>query len=146
MKIFWTLLIVIVIVVVGFWIFSDDNDITEIIDEEMDELLEDMIDEDVDSETSEVREFHVEGFDNFSFSMNEMNVNAGDTIRVTFFNAGNMPHDIVFEGIDDASTSILSGGEEEVIEFTVSESGTYEYYCSVGNHREMGMIGTLTVN
>lgn len=146
MKIFWTLLIILVLVVVGFWMFSDDSDIVEVIDEEMDELLEDITEEINDEDEREVLEFHVEGFDDFSFSMNEMNVNAGDTIRVTFFNAGNMPHDMVFEGIEDASTSILSGGEEETIEFTVNEPGTYEYYCSVGNHREMGMIGTLIVN
>ena len=34
---------------------------------------------------------------------------------------------------------------EEVIEFTADKTGSFEYYCSVGTHRQMGMKGTLIV-
>jgi len=31
-------------------------------------------------------------------------------------------------------------------EITFNEPGTYDYYCSVGNHEDQGMIGTIVVN
>lgn len=40
---------------------------------------------------------------------------------------------------------IIEGGQEDVIEFTPDKAGSFEYYCSVGKHREMGMKGMLTV-
>jgi uncharacterized cupredoxin-like copper-binding protein len=29
--------------------------------------------------------------------------------------------------------------------FTPSKAGTYEFYCTVAEHKEAGMVGTLTV-
>ena len=34
---------------------------------------------------------------------------------------------------------------EEVLEFTADKAGSFEYYCSVGEHKAMGMVGTLKV-
>ena len=31
------------------------------------------------------------------------------------------------------------------VQFIADKAGTFEYYCFVGNHRQMGMVGTLTV-
>ena len=31
------------------------------------------------------------------------------------------------------------------VTFTVDEAGSYEYFCSIGNHREQGMSGMLIV-
>ena len=31
------------------------------------------------------------------------------------------------------------------VEFTVDKTGTFEYYCSVGQHRANGMVGNLIV-
>jgi hypothetical protein len=39
----------------------------------------------------------------------------------------------------------VGAGASDVVEFTADKAGTFEYYCSVGNHRAMGMKGTLTV-
>lgn len=98
--------------------------------------------EDGDAE-SEVKEFVVTGED-YSFSETNLTVSEGDVVRITFVNGGEMPHDWVLDEFG-AATEILQAGEEEVIEFTAGDPGTYEYYCSVGNHRELGMVGTLTV-
>lgn len=89
-----------------------------------------------------VKEFTVTG-SNFRFSPATLTVNRGDTVRITFRSTG-MNHDFVIDELG-VKSSVLPSGEEEVIEFTADQAGTFEYYCSVGNHRQMGMVGTLTV-
>jgi plastocyanin len=42
-------------------------------------------------------------------------------------------------------SKILQDNESEVIEFVTNEKGVFEYYCSVGQHRQMGMVGNLIV-
>ena len=104
------------------------------------ELLEVVEDSDADSE---VKEFIVTGED-YSFSETNLTVSEGDVVRITFVNGGEMPHDWVLDEFG-AATEILQAGEEQVVEFIAGDPGTYEYYCSVGNHRELGMVGVLTV-
>lgn len=90
-----------------------------------------------------VKSFTVEG-NNFKFSPATMAVKKGDRVRVTFKNVQGM-HDFVIDEFN-AKTQRLSGaGETETIEFVADKAGTFEYYCSVGTHRQMGMVGTLSV-
>lgn len=90
----------------------------------------------------EVKEFTVDG-KNFSISPAQMRVNEGDTVRIVFNNTQGF-HDW---GLDefDAKTAQIQAGKSETIEFVADKKGSYEYYCSVGNHKEMGMKGILTV-
>lgn len=88
------------------------------------------------------REFVVVG-SNFKFDVKEMRVKKGDTVRVIFRSAGGT-HDWVVDEFD-VRTSQLGEEEEEEIEFVADKAGTFEYYCSVGNHRAMGMVGKLVV-
>jgi plastocyanin len=90
-----------------------------------------------------IKEFVV-NLDNFSFSPNTMRVNVGDTVRITVKNI-NGYHDLKIDEFNVA-TRILNAGQEEVITFVANRTGTFEYYCSVGSHRQMGMVGTLIVN
>lgn len=90
----------------------------------------------------EVREFVVEG-GMFYFAPEMMEVNKGDTVRIVFKNAEGK-HDWVIDEFN-ARTAILDAGEEETIEFVADQTGSFEYYCSVGSHRAQGMKGTLTV-
>lgn len=89
-----------------------------------------------------VKSFTVDG-NNFAFSPKTITVNKGDTVRITFKNTGGT-HDLKIDEFN-VSTAKLSGGQEETIEFVADKAGTFEYYCSIGSHREMGMWGTLTV-
>jgi len=93
-------------------------------------------------EGASVKEFTVTG-SSFKFSPATLTVNKGDTVRITFKNSGGM-HDFVIDEFN-ASTKIIQSGETDTVEFTADKAGTFEYYCSVGNHRQMGMVGTLTV-
>ena len=91
---------------------------------------------------SEVKSFTVEG-KNFSFAPSAMTVKKGDTVRVTFKNVGGF-HDFTLDEFR-AQTKTINTGEEATVEFVADMSGMYEFYCSVGNHRQLGMRGTLTV-
>ena len=72
-----------------------------------------------------------------------MNVKKGDTVKITFKNTGGM-HDLKIDGYT-VGTKIIQGGAQETFQFVADKAGTFEYYCSVGTHRQMGMKGTLTV-
>lgn len=92
--------------------------------------------------TGAVKEFTVTGT-NFAFAPAAMTVKQGDTVRITFVNGGGT-HDFVIDEFN-ARTKVIQGGATETIEFVADKTGSFEYYCSVGQHREMGMKGTLTV-
>lgn len=89
-----------------------------------------------------VREFTVTG-KNFTLTPSTMKVNAGEKVRITFKNDSGT-HDLVVDGYN-VRTKILQSGQSETIEFLADKTGTFEYYCSVGTHRQQGMKGTLTV-
>ncbi len=89
-----------------------------------------------------VKEFTVTG-SNFSFSLKEMKVAKGDKVRITFKNAEGF-HDFRIAEFNVA-TKQLKAGAEETVEFVADKTGTFEYYCSVGQHRAMGMHGNLIV-
>ena len=102
------------------------------------------IDETTQSVTNDqtVKEFNVDG-SNFKFSVAEMKVNKGDTVKVIFNNVEGM-HDWVVDEFN-ARTKQIQAGESETITFVADQTGTFEYYCSVGKHRQMGMVGNLIV-
>lgn len=97
---------------------------------------------DVTDSDEDVKEITVEN-DGLSFIPDEIRVNEGDTIRLTFENTGGF-HDWVLDEFD-AATSQYSGGNSETIEFVADSAGEYEFYCSVGNHRDQGMWGDFIV-
>lgn len=96
----------------------------------------------VADDTAAVKEFTVTG-SNFSFDPKEIKVKKGDKVRVTFKNQDGF-HDFVIDEFN-VKTKQIQGGAEETVEFTADKTGTFEYYCSVGKHRQMGMVGNLIV-
>ena len=91
---------------------------------------------------SSVKEFTVMG-SNFAFSPSTLSVKKGDRVKITFKNEGGF-HDLKIDELNVA-TKKIKGGAQEVVEFTADKAGSFEYYCSVGEHRAIGMKGTLTV-
>lgn len=98
--------------------------------------------DDTAANIGEVKEFTVTG-ENFAFAPNVMSVKQGDTVRITFKNIDGF-HDLKIDEFEVA-TKQIPGGSEETIEFVANQAGSFEFYCSVGKHRDMGMKGTLTV-
>lgn len=84
--------------------------------------------------------------EDFSYSPNTIAGAPGMPLRIKLTNTQGM-HDFVIPELGVAS-GVIQQGEDTIFEFTIPESAankTYEFYCSIGNHREMGMVGTLLV-
>ena len=80
---------------------------------------------------------------NFYFKPNTINAKVGQTVKVTL-NAVSMQHDFVIDALNVKSATIQSG-KSTTVEFVPTKAGSFEFYCSVGNHKQMGMVGTLIV-
>ncbi|MEK7087038.1 MAG: cupredoxin domain-containing protein [Patescibacteria group bacterium] len=89
-----------------------------------------------------VKEFIILG-QNYSFSPNVITVNKGDKVKITLKNSEGF-HDFKIDEFG-AATKRINGGEEDSVEFVADKVGNFEFYCSVGGHRTMGMKGTLIV-
>lgn len=79
----------------------------------------------------------------FAFSQNEIRVKKGEKVTITFESTDGF-HDWVVDEFNAATERVSTGGKTEVT-FTADKTGTFEYYCSVGNHRALGMKGNLIV-
>jgi len=89
-----------------------------------------------------VKTFTVAG-ENFSFSADEIRVNQGDRVKIMFTNTSGT-HDWTIDEFG-AKTKLTSTGETVEVEFVASKTGSFEYYCGVGSHRQLGMKGNLIV-
>lgn len=94
------------------------------------------------AEQGAVKEFTITG-SNFSFDPKEIKVKKGDTVKILFKNADGF-HDWRVDEFN-AATKKIKGGEQDSVQFVADKAGTFEYYCSVGEHRKMGMKGNLIV-
>ncbi len=80
---------------------------------------------------------------NYEFSETELVVQQGDTVTVVL-NSVVGTHNFTIAGYDVESLTITSGNTTEVT-FVATIKGTFEFYCSVDDHRELGMVGNLIV-
>lgn len=73
----------------------------------------------------------------------------GAMLNVTFTNAEQLPlfaHNWVLEGVDGAETEAIDAGASTSVTFRGPLSaGDYAYFCSIGDHRDRGMEGVLTI-
>ena len=80
---------------------------------------------------------------NFKYNQKELRVKKGDTVKITLDNSEGM-HDLVIDEFG-VKTSRIAAGKQETVSFVANKAGSFEFYCSVGNHRQMGMKGMLIV-
>ncbi len=81
---------------------------------------------------------------NFKFEPEGFAVNVGDTVTVSINNKEGF-HDFTIDELDVKSKT-LQAGESDQITFVASKKGTFQFYCSIGQHRAMGMVGVIQVN
>lgn len=79
----------------------------------------------------------------FAFSPAEIRVKKGEPVTVAFTSKGGQ-HDWVVDEFA-AATAVVSSGQTADTTFVPDRTGSFQFYCSVGNHRELGMVGTLIV-
>lgn len=80
----------------------------------------------------------------FSFSPASISLKVGDKVKLTLKNEGKMEHNFVIDELE-VETVMVGPGEEDTVEFEVTEEMQATYYCSVGSHRQLGMEGKLIV-
>lgn len=95
-----------------------------------------------DQATSNEKTFAVEA-SSYKFNPASITVKKGDSVKIVLTNKGGMHNWKIDEF--NASTKTIPAGQTDTITFVANKAGTYEYYCSVGNHRQMGMVGKLIV-
>lgn len=160
-----TAVIVVVAILIAGWVIgsggSEDTEELPVVDTTLnsedatdDAATSELVEEDLPLNDDELVEEETElsnvsldiSMDNFSFSTTQINAKPGDVVEV-FLVTSEGNHDFVLDELG-VKSSVLASGETETIRFTVPESAagqTYEFYCSVGNHRALGMVGTLVV-
>ena len=67
-------------------------------------------------------------------------------VRFELTNEGTLPHDLHVRRGDEelGGTEPVGDGDEAAKELSLAP-GDYEYYCSIGDHADLGMEGELTV-
>ena len=106
---------------------------TSVTSEEVDE---DVSDEDAYEVTIKMSEYTI--------SPSVISINAQKDTTFILKNLGFTTHSFVIDELDIYS-GVIPPGESKTVNFTAEEPGEYDFYCSVGNHRDNGMEGILIV-
>jgi plastocyanin len=83
----------------------------------------------------------------YSFDPSTIVVRGAGSLRLTLDNKGTLAHNIKVkkDGRVIGGTPAFPAGETKSAAVRLT-SGTYEYLCTVGDHAELGMRGTLKVD
>jgi plastocyanin len=78
------------------------------------------------------------------FDKSSLTAKAGK-VTIVMDNPSDLPHAVEIEGngVEVAGDTVMKGGVSKAS--ADLKAGEYEYYCPVGNHKDAGMEGTLTV-
>jgi uncharacterized cupredoxin-like copper-binding protein len=82
----------------------------------------------------------------FKFDPSEPTVKSGE-VSFTLKNDGQTEHSLEIEDVNGEDVEIegdVSSGSSGTLTANLAP-GSYEFYCPVGNHKEMGMTGEITV-
>ena len=81
----------------------------------------------------------------YTISPNPVPLRGEDTYTFNVLNQGSMQHALEVEGNGvEEETDTLDSGSDGTLTVTL-KPGTYEMYCPIDNHRQMGMEGTIQV-
>jgi plastocyanin len=80
---------------------------------------------------------------NFTFGVDTIKAKVGEKLVIKVTNDDGV-HDFVIDELGVSSGKITEGDTMEIT-IPTDKPGTYEYYCSIGKHRDLGMVGTLII-
>ncbi|HBD24859.1 MAG: hypothetical protein A2566_01140 [Candidatus Zambryskibacteria bacterium RIFOXYD1_FULL_40_13] len=140
------ILLVVVLVVVGGYVYFNKGEekvpVAEVV-EDTNSTIQNA------TTTQNVKEFTIvswmetkDGKMSPHFSLAEMRVKKGDRVKISITNTAGT-HDFVLDEFGVKVETPLN--QTVVVEFTADKVGTFEYYCSKYNHRQLGQKGNLIV-
>ena len=78
------------------------------------------------------------------FDKTELTAPAG-SVSITYSNPSQVPHAVAIEGNGvEESSEVVTASEAPPLTAEL-KAGEYAFYCPVGQHRQAGMEGTLTI-
>lgn len=80
--------------------------------------------------------------DEYSFDPSRVTVAGPGELMIELTNEGGLAHDLRLEG--GGGTKIITGGERGTAQVEL-ERGRHRFVCTVGDHEQLGMTGTLVV-
>lgn len=92
--------------------------------------------------TSSAAEIRITQSD-FKFAPARLSAPAGVPITLTLKNVGGVEHDFAIEVLE--VKLLVRAGREDQLTLGPLGTGTYTFVCTVPGHKELGMVGTLTV-
>ncbi|MGH2962653.1 MAG: plastocyanin/azurin family copper-binding protein [Solirubrobacterales bacterium] len=111
-------------------------------------------DEDTAAETTETTEETAAGggetvdvsATDFKFDPSDPSVAPGE-VTFNVSNDGEAPHNLEVEGPTGGAElpEDLQAGDSGEFSVDLSEPGSYRFYCPVGNHEDLGMVGEVKV-
>jgi uncharacterized cupredoxin-like copper-binding protein len=84
----------------------------------------------------------------FSISPASIELPQAGTYEFAVTNDGQISHALNIEesgGGNEVESGDIGPGEKKTVRFTFSGDGSFEMYCPIGNHKDQGMEGTITV-
>lgn len=85
---------------------------------------------------------------NPAFDPATLEVKEGANVTIELTNGDPNPvvgHNWVLTGVDGAETEGIESGGSTSVSFIAPKAGEYEFICSIGDHKDRGMVGKLTV-
>jgi plastocyanin len=82
--------------------------------------------------------------DEFSFNPERIDLRKGQTVTLVFHNIGTEPHNFIIDELEIMTETVFPGSSD-TIEFTPPVKGMFTFYCSLPEHREQGMEGTVHI-
>lgn len=79
----------------------------------------------------------------FYYKPNTITVKKGEKVQIVLKSV-DMMHDFNIDELN-VHSPIVKSGTENTVTFTADKVGKFEYYCSVGQHRKNGQVGTIEV-
>lgn len=79
----------------------------------------------------------------FYYKPNSITVKKGEKIQI-IMKSVDMMHDFNIDELN-VHLPITKSGQTNTVVFTADTVGKFEYYCSVGQHRKNGQVGTIVV-
>lgn len=151
------ILLVIILAAIGFFVYVQSSAQPAVIDQKMTETSKEEQSESKTMPASEEKGVEMQAVDaadnkvieieagSFYYKPNAITLKKGEKVTLKLKSVS-MMHDFKIDALN-FSIPVTKNGEEATVEFTPTKTGTFEYYCSVGNgyHKKMGQVGTLTV-